>query len=530
MSDTNTSAPSIVAASTNVDAAMTTSALAPSAFATLGLAPSLVSALARKGYDAPTPIQAQAIPPALQGRDVLGAAQTGTGKTAGFALPLLHRLMQKPLANGVKRTPRALVLTPTRELAAQVEESVRTYSVGSLLKSTVIFGGVGMGNQVNALRGGIDVLIATPGRLLDHLEQRTVDLSKVEILVLDEADRMLDMGFLPSIKRLLSHLPRQSRQTLLFSATFAPEIRELAKQFLKDPVEVQVTPRNSATELVEHRLHPVDLDSKKDLLIELLRVDSRTQSLIFTRTKHGADKLVKSLEVIGFKAAAIHGNKSQGARTRALADFKSGKITLLVATDIAARGLDIKELPVVYNYDLPMVAEDYVHRIGRTGRAGSNGIAVSLVAAEDHGLLRDIRNLTKRDLELTPVAGFEPREKPIFSKPQLRQPRPSGGRGQGRPQPGRSAQGQRPAQGQRDGFGQRDARPNRGDQGGFAARGEARSSEGRSDQRNQPGHRTADKAARAAGLPLHADQRGQPRQPRHAGAKPAQANKMRRVG
>jgi ATP-dependent RNA helicase RhlE len=413
-----------------------------STFAELGLAPEILNAVLAKGYTVPTPIQAKAIPPAMEGRDLLGAAQTGTGKTAGFSLPLLHRLsaQKAPLLRG--RAPRALVMTPTRELAAQIEDNVRTYGAATGLKSTVIFGGVGMGNQVNALRNGIDILIATPGRLLDHLGQRTVDLSKVEILVLDEADRMLDMGFLPSIKRVLAALPRQRRQTMLFSATFAPEIRELAKQFLRDPVEVQVAPQNSTAALIEHRVHPVDLDRKKDLLIELLRKDSRVQSLIFTRTKHGADKLVKALDAIGFKAAAIHGNKSQGARTRALADFKSGAITLLVATDIAARGLDIKELPMVYNFDLPMVAEDYVHRIGRTGRAGSTGLAISLVAPEDHGLLRDIRNLTKRDLELETVEGFESHGKPIFTKPQMRQPRgprqhqghrgaPSRGQGQG---------------------------------------------------------------------------------------------------
>ncbi len=412
-------------------------------FAQLGLAPEILRALVAKGYENPTPIQAQAIPAAMQGRDILGAAQTGTGKTAGFALPLLHRLISSKAQLVRQRAPRALVLTPTRELAAQVEESFRTYGAYTGLASTVIFGGVGMGNQITALRQGVDIVIATPGRLLDHMQQRTVDLSKIDTLILDEADRMLDMGFLPSIKRVLAALPKQNRHTMLFSATFAPEIRELAKQFLRDPVEVQVAPQNCTTALVEHRMHPVDLDQKKDLLIDLLAKDSRIQSLIFTRTKHGADKLVKSLEVIGFKAAAIHGNKSQGARTRALADFKSGKVTHLVATDIAARGLDIKELPVVYNYDLPMIAEDYVHRIGRTGRAGSNGVAISLVAPEDHGLLRDIRNLTRRDLVLEPVAGFASTGKPIFTKPQMRQvrgPRTHGG-GASSGQPQRSGAG-----------------------------------------------------------------------------------------
>ena len=425
-------------------------------FAQLGLAPELLRAITAKGYDVPTPIQAQAIPAAMEGRDILGAAQTGTGKTAGFALPMLHRLAQTKPQQLRNRPPRALILTPTRELAAQVEDSVRTYGLHTGMTSTVIFGGVGMGNQISALRTGVDIVIATPGRLLDHLSQRTIDLGKIEILVLDEADRMLDMGFLPSIKRVLAALPKQRRQTMLFSATFAPEIRELAKQFLRDPVEVQVAPQINTTALVEHRLHPVDTEHKKDLLIELLRKDSRMQSLIFTRTKHGADKLVKSLEVIGFKAAAIHGNKSQGARTRALADFKSGATTLLVATDIAARGLDIKELPTVYNYDLPMVAEDYVHRIGRTGRAGSNGVAISLVAPEDHGLLRDIRNFTKRDLPLETIVGFESTGKPIFTKPimrQVRSPRaPGAGRG-GQPQraPQRNGSGAGPGGGARAG-------------------------------------------------------------------------------
>jgi ATP-dependent RNA helicase RhlE len=444
----------LAVSSPNQDTTMTT-------FSELGLAPNILRAILAKGYETPTPIQAQAIPAAMAGRDILGAAQTGTGKTAGFALPMLHRLSQRKV-DGRGRAPRALVLTPTRELAAQVEDSIRTYGIDTGLKSTVIFGGVGMGNQLNALRNGIDILIATPGRLLDHVSQRSVDLSKVEILVLDEADRMLDMGFLPSIKRVLAALPRQNRQTMLFSATFAPEIRELAKQFLRDPLEVQVTPQNTTTALVEHRLHPVDLDQKKDLLIELLRKDSRMQSLIFTRTKHGADKLVKALDAIGFKASAIHGNKSQGARTRALAEFKSGAITLLVATDIAARGLDIKELPVVYNFDLPMIAEDYVHRIGRTGRAGSNGVAVSLVAAEDHGLLRDIRNFTKRDLPLIPVEGFAALGKPIFAKPQMRQPRGSfgGGRGQAQAQPRQAQPGQpRSAPTQRSGASARAGAP-----------------------------------------------------------------------
>jgi ATP-dependent RNA helicase RhlE len=414
-------------------------------FAQLGLAPEILRALDAKGYSAPTPIQAQAIPAALQGRDLLGAAQTGTGKTAGFSLPILHRLLQNKEPRQRGRSPRVLVLTPTRELAAQVEDSIKTYGQFTGLGSAVMFGGVGMGNQITALRNGVDVLIATPGRLLDHLQQRTLDLSKIQTLVLDEADRMLDMGFLPAMQRVIAALPKQNRQTMLFSATFAPEIRELAKQFLRDPLEVQVAPQNSTAALVEHRMHPVDLAQKKDLLIELLAKDSRIQSLVFTRTKHGADKLVTALCAIGFKAAAIHGNKSQGARTRALADFKSGAVTHLIATDIAARGLDIKELPVVYNFDLPMIAEDYVHRIGRTGRAGSTGLAISLVAPEDHGLLRDIRKLTNRELALDPVEGFVSTGKPIYTKPQMRQVRGAN------PHANKHRHGASPARGNRPG-------------------------------------------------------------------------------
>ncbi len=449
-------------------------------FTELGLAPSLLRALTNKGYTEPTPIQAKAIGPALEGKDLLAAAQTGTGKTAGFALPLLHRLMASANPERPRgRAPRALVLTPTRELAAQVEESVRTYGVGSALVSAVIFGGVGMGNQLTAIKNGIDILIATPGRLLDHLSQRTIDLSRVEILVLDEADRMLDMGFLPSIKRVLAVLPKQNRQTMLFSATFAPEIRELAKQFLRNPVEVQVAPQNSTTALVTHRMHPVSQNQKKDLLVELLSKDSRQQTLIFARTKHGADKLAKQLATVGFRTAAIHGNKSQGARTRALADFKSGAITHLIATDIAARGLDIKELPVVYNFDLPQVAEDYVHRIGRTGRAGSNGVAISLIANEERGQLRDIEKLTKRSFELVPVAGFA-----VNMQPQSSAPHPAAiARRAQAGKPMQRTQGApgvaRPAAGRGDKPGNR-ARPN--DRRSFAGQGAPR---GQSEAKRQ---------------------------------------------
>jgi ATP-dependent RNA helicase RhlE len=392
-------------------------------FETLGLAPALLRALADQGYAEPTPIQATAIPTALQGRDMLAGAQTGTGKTAAFALPLLQRLFVENTApTSAKRRPRALVLTPTRELAAQVHDSLRGYAKHLRVFSTTIFGGVGMGPQMDALRRGVDVLVATPGRLIDHMERRTVDLSGIEILVLDEADRMLDMGFLPAIKRILGSLPKQ-RQTLLFSATFADEIKKIAAQFMRDPAEIQVAARNSVATTVTHRVHPVDAAKKRELLLHLLSEDSRRQTLVFSRTKHGANKLADFLEKYGLRTAAIHGNKSQGARTKALKEFKNGKVTVLVATDIAARGLDIDQLPIVVNFDLPMVAEDYVHRIGRTGRAGAEGLAVSLVAHEEARLLRDIRRLLKQDIAIENVAGYEP-SRPL----NLESPGPAPGR------------------------------------------------------------------------------------------------------
>ncbi len=376
-------------------------------FDTLGLSPALLRAVRDDGYTQPTEIQSAAIPVALAGRDLLGGAQTGTGKTAGFALPVLERLYpngQRP--QGARRF-RALVLTPTRELAAQVHDSFRSYGKHLPLSSAAIFGGVGMGGQIQQLRRGVDVLVATPGRLIDHLDRRGVDLSGIEILVLDEADRMLDMGFMPALKKILAALPT-SRQSLMFSATFADEIKALAGQFLRNPVEVQVARRNSVVATVAHLVHPVEASRKRDLLQHVLAADSRRQALVFSRTKHGADKLATHLERFGFRVAAIHGNKSQGQRTRALRDFKDGRLTVLVATDIAARGLDIEQLPVVINYDLPMVAEDYVHRIGRTGRNGAEGQAISLVAQEEAGLLRDIQRLLGRDITVEPIAGFEP--------------------------------------------------------------------------------------------------------------------------
>jgi ATP-dependent RNA helicase RhlE len=375
-------------------------------FESLGLAPALLRALADQGYSEPTPIQAAAIPAALAGSDLLAGAQTGTGKTAAFALPLLQRLYVEARRPARPKTPRALVLTPTRELAAQVHDSVRAYGRHLGAKSTTVFGGVGMGPQIDALRRGVDILVATPGRLIDHIDRRSVDLSGIEVLVLDEADRMLDMGFLPAIRRILGALPRQ-RTTWLFSATFAPEIKALAAQFMREPVEIQVAKPNSVATTVTHRVYPVDAERKRDLLLHLLQNDAR-QTLVFGRTKHGADKLAKTLEKAGLRAAAIHGNKSQGQRTRALADFKNGKIAVLVATDIAARGLDIDQLPMVINFELPMVAEDYVHRIGRTGRAGAEGLAISLVCHDEESRLRDIRRLLKQEIAIEAVAGFEP--------------------------------------------------------------------------------------------------------------------------
>ncbi|WP_374013051.1 DEAD/DEAH box helicase [Pseudoxanthomonas koreensis] len=378
-------------------------------FESLGLAPFLLRALSEQGYETPTAIQQQAIPLVLAGHDLLAGAQTGTGKTAAFGLPLLQHLGTAPQAvSRGPRKPRVLVLAPTRELATQVHDSLRDYGKHLRIPSAVIYGGVGMGNQLDALRRGVDLVVACPGRLIDHMERRSVDLSGIEILVLDEADRMLDMGFLPSIKRILAKLPRQNRQTLLFSATFPESIKQLAMEFMRNPREVQVTPQNTVAETITHRVHPVDTARKRELLLHLLAQDTRVQTLVFAKTKHGSDKLVTFLEKSGIQAAAIHGNKSQGQRLRALGDFKSGKVKVLVATDIAARGIDIDQLPRVINYDLPMVAEDYVHRIGRTGRNGSTGEALSLVSQDDAKYLRQIVRLLDRDMEIRDLPGFEP--------------------------------------------------------------------------------------------------------------------------
>jgi ATP-dependent RNA helicase RhlE len=376
-------------------------------FESLGLRAELLRAVSEKGYSSPTPIQLQAIPPVLEGGDLMGGAQTGTGKTAGFTLPLLQRLMatEKPIKG--RRPIRALVLTPTRELAAQVAESVDTYGRYLPLKSTVVFGGVSINPQKQKLIRGVDILVATPGRLLDHVGQRSVNLSKIDILVLDEADRMLDMGFIHDIRKVLALVPKQ-KQTLLFSATFSNDIKKLANTLLKSPTLVEVARRNAATETVTQVVHPVDKARKRELLSHLIGSNNWQQVLVFTRTKHGANRLSKQLEGDGISAAAIHGNKSQGARTRALAEFKSGKIRVLVATDIAARGLDIDQLPHVVNFELPNVAEDYVHRIGRTGRAGNEGEAMSLVCVDELKLLKDIERLIKREIPKDIIDGYTP--------------------------------------------------------------------------------------------------------------------------
>ena len=377
-------------------------------FTDLGLSDEIVRAVAEQGYSAPTPIQSQAIPAVLNGGDLLAGAQTGTGKTAGFTLPILQRLAKQSRPSGAaKRRIRALILTPTRELAAQVEESVRIYGKYLKLTSTVMYGGVNINPQIKQLSQGVDILVATPGRLLDHMQQGTVDLTHVEILVLDEADRMLDMGFIRDIRRVLAALPKQ-RQNLLFSATFSDEIKALADGLLNAPAMIEVARRNSTVEIIEQKVHPVDRNRKHPLLSYLIKERNWFQVLVFTRTKHGANKLVEQLGKDGISALAIHGNKSQAARTRALAEFKDGSLQVLVATDIAARGIDIDQLPHVVNYDLPNVPEDYVHRIGRTGRAGATGEAVSLVCVDEHDMLKGIEKLIKRTLPQEVIPGFEP--------------------------------------------------------------------------------------------------------------------------
>jgi len=420
-------------------------------FDSLGLSAELLRAVAEQGYTEPSPIQRKAIPIILQGKDVMAGAQTGTGKTAGFTLPMLQRLCDRPGKKG-PRPVRALVLTPTRELAAQVGDSVKTYGRHLPLSSAVVFGGVKINPQIDKLRRGVDILVATPGRLLDHASQKTVDLSQVEILVLDEADRMLDMGFIHDIRKLLALLPAKGqRQNLLFSATFSDDIKRLADSLLNSPELIEVARRNTAAERIKQRIHPVDKLRKRELLSHLIGAHDWRQVLVFTRTKHGANRLAQQLEKDGLSASAIHGNKSQGARTRALAAFKSGDLRVLVATDIAARGLDIDQLPHVVNYELPNVPEDYVHRIGRTGRAGNEGEAISLVCVDEQKLLRDIERLLKTDIPKQVLAGYEP-DPAIKAEPirkgrggQGRSPsrKPAGGRGRSTGDKGRGNAGRR---------------------------------------------------------------------------------------
>jgi len=461
-------------------------------FSNLGLAPELLRAVAENAYTEPTPIQTRAIPAVLDGRDVLAGAQTGTGKTAAFVLPILQKLAglgtsTVPIGgvNPDRRAPRALVLTPTRELAAQIAESSATYGKYAPVRTQVVFGGVNINPQINGLRSGCDLLIATPGRLLDLAQQGAVNLRNVQVLVLDEADRMLDMGFIRDIRRIIKMLPER-RQNLLFSATYNDDIRQLASGMLRDPVSVEVAARNATADRVDQSVYKVPKDHKRHLLAHLIKDGNWFQVLVFTRTKHGANRLTQQLEAYGIKAAAIHGNKSQGARTRALADFKDNRITALVATEVAARGLDIKELPHVVNYELPNVPEDYVHRIGRTARAGATGQAVSLVSPDESPLLRDIERLLKRPLQVVaapqftinttplPPAEAGPRDDPRRANSGARPSRPQGQRrdGGGRSGRGHSAGrgGSSAGRGGSSGAPRQSAQPNgnvAGGEGGF---------------------------------------------------------------
>ena len=407
-------------------------------FTKLGLSKPILRAIEEEGYTTPTPIQAKAIPVVLAKKDILAGAQTGTGKTAGFTLPLLQLLSDAPKPNG-KPKVRALILTPTRELAAQVGDSVKTYGKYLPFKSTVIFGGVGINPQIERLKRGVDIVIATPGRLLDLANQRCIDLSSVDFLVLDEADRMLDMGFIHDIKKVLALLPKK-RQNLLFSATFSNEIKALADGLLDSPTLIEVARRNTASESVEQRIYPVDRERKRELLSHLIKEHDWKQVLVFTRTKHGANRLTEQLGKDGITASAIHGNKSQTARTKALADFKGGGVRVLVATDIAARGIDIDQLPHVVNFELPNVSEDYVHRIGRTGRAGNEGEAVSLVCVDELKLLSDIEKMIKRDIPKVKLKGFE--VDPSIAPEPIQQR--SAGRGGNRGRGGSGGGGSRP--------------------------------------------------------------------------------------
>jgi len=393
-------------------------------FASLGLSKPLLQAIEEQGYTEPSPIQAKAIPHVIDGKDVMAAAQTGTGKTAGFTLPILHRLSTGSRPQGKGNKARALVLTPTRELAAQVAASVETYGQNLNIKSAVVFGGVKINPQMQRLRGGVDVLIATPGRLLDLHSQNAIQFDQLEVLILDEADRMLDMGFIHDIRRIIKLLPKK-RQTLLFSATFSDDIRQLAKTIVYQPVEVSVSPPNSTVDTVKQSLIAVEKSDKTRILTQLIKDNSWFQVLVFSRTKHGANRLVKQLTAKGVESAAIHGNKSQGARTKALSEFKNNKVRVLVATDIAARGIDIDQLPYVVNFDLPQVAEDYVHRIGRTGRAGASGEAFSLVSHDEFKLLREIERLIKKSIPRIVLDDYQPANELPESNSNFRDSKPN---------------------------------------------------------------------------------------------------------
>ena len=419
-------------------------------FATLGLSPALCTPLARLGYTQPTPVQLESIPVVLSGSDLLARAQTGTGKTAAFGLPMIDRLLVRARRRALPRKPRGLVLAPTRELALQLHRALTTYGASVNLKATAIFGGVSMRPQVQALQRGTDVVVATPGRLIDHMQHRTIDLSAVEILTLDEADRMLDMGFLPPLRRILRTLPRE-RQTLLLSATFPNEVVHLASEFTRTPVRVDVSEAQAVPPAVTHRVHLVSDARKGALLAHVLTQPPVGQALVFCKTKRRSNRVGEALQKTGVRAAIIHGNKSQGARNRALGDFKAGRVTVLVATDLAARGLDIVQLPLVVNYDLPHVAQDYIHRVGRTGRAGLTGRAVSLVTPADQSLLRDIQRLLPSTLQQVAVQGFEGSARAATPDPA------------GRHQPSRPGRGVTPGprHGARQAFGRAGRRPAR---------------------------------------------------------------------
>ena len=481
-------------------------------FADLNLCAPVLRAIADAGYTSPTPIQAQAIPYVLRGGDLLAGAQTGTGKTAGFTLPILHRLSESPLQQTAAGKPRCLILSPTRELAAQIGESVTTYGKYLPLKSMVVFGGVGINPQISRLKKPLDIMVATPGRLLDLTNQKALDLSGIEILVLDEADRMLDMGFIHDIKKVLALLPKK-RQNLLFSATFSDEIKQLADNLLNNPDLVEVARRNTSNALIEQSVHMVPQAHKREMVSFLIKQHQWEQVLVFTRTKHGANRLAEKLVKDGIAAMAIHGNKSQNARTAALAEFKSGGITALVATDIAARGLDIDQLPQVVNFELPNVPEDYVHRIGRTGRAGATGAAVSLVDREELKLLKDIEKLIKREIPKLPVEGFVAPAKGSEEPDRMQHNQP---------------RGQRPAAktGQTRGQGQRPAMAK--DNQPRSAQPQARQAAPKpADQKQDHSHQR--KSAPPAGQKKtgsgHSHAAGHPSSPRQSSAKPGSHNK-----